>query len=467
MQLPKVQILDWQNPSEGVYEWTPPEVPDFAGPTDLATLIISHRAKLGELKAQGARTVGPVGAISNEMLPSLLMHAYRASFRTDEARTVRPRLFVPECGLGVSLPAMSPSAPAGPSPLDLMAWYQSKMYLVRFENPREDPLTLDDEKPIAKLAATLQQDGSSLVIQEVAGRLVVMGIAQLDFKDAQRPIVGMPRDGTQVNGLLIEVRGPGNLRVREGAAEYTLCENRVLVHRSVVWLNPVREWLHGVSLRIVDEVRQDKEWISGHLKFAELGAGIKVPQLDVEITWSRIIREAIRLGHGGTFVVVPQDPPPPIKIKYRVHALNLGTKLSQVWLAECHLATGNRQLDYGVLEEKRLRTHNLISTTLSIAALSEVDGCVVLDRNMSVIGFGGTIERQSKNGDLGQCFHLVREKEVPASDVLHHLGHRHSSAYGLCQDVIDSIAFVISQDGDLRVFANQNGQLCFADGLCP
>jgi hypothetical protein len=463
MQLPKIPIVDWQNPSEGVREWTPPEVPNFAGPIDLATLLISHRAELGELKAQGVGTDDPVGAISNEMLPSLLLHAYRASFRTDEGRTVRPRLFVPECGLGVSLPTMSPSAAVNPSPSGLMAWYQSKMYLVRFENP----LPMDDEKPIAKLAAMLQQAGASLVVQEVTGKLVITAIAQLDFKDAQRPVAGMPRDGTQVNGLLIEVQGPGNLRVREGAAEYTLCENRVLAHQSAIWLEPVREWLHEVSRRIVDKVRQEREWISGHLTFPELDADFKVPQLDVKITWSRIIREAIRLGHGGTFVVVPQEPPPPIEIKYRVHALNLGTKISQVWLAECRRAAGREQLDYGVLEEKRLATHNLTSTILSIAALSEVDGCVVLDRNLSVIGFGGTIVPQSKKVDRAKCFHLVRKKEMLASDVLDHLGHRHSSAYGLCRDAINSIAFVISQDGDLRVFANQNGQLCFADGLCP
>lgn len=40
MQLPKILILDGQNPLEGVREWTPPEVPDFAGPTDLANCVL-------------------------------------------------------------------------------------------------------------------------------------------------------------------------------------------------------------------------------------------------------------------------------------------------------------------------------------------------------------------------------------------------------------------------------------------
>jgi hypothetical protein len=248
MQLPKLLIFDWQNPSGGLHEWTPPEVADFAGPTDLAGLLLSYRAKLGELKTQGVHAAVSMGDISNEMLPLLLLYAYRASFRTDEGRTVRARLFVPECNHD------SPSKMTGWFQ-SWIAWYESQMYLERFENP----LLMDDEKIIAKLAATLQQDASSLVIQEVAGKLFVTAIAQLDFKDAQRLLFGMPREGTQENGLLIEVQGPGNLRVREGAAEYTLCQNRVSVRQSVIWLKPVQEWLHQVSRLIVDEVGRDPD----------------------------------------------------------------------------------------------------------------------------------------------------------------------------------------------------------------
>ena len=87
---------------------------------------------------------------------------------------------------------------------------------------------------------------------------------------------------------------------------------------------------------------------------------------------------------------------------------------------------------------------------------------------MSVIGFGGTIPLESKDVcSEEKLFHLVKAEELPASELLRHLGHRHLAAYRLCQRVTNSLAFVISQDGDLRFFANDNGRLCFADGLCP
>ena len=39
MQLPKILIIDWYKGELQPREWTPPPVPDFAGPSDLAKVL--------------------------------------------------------------------------------------------------------------------------------------------------------------------------------------------------------------------------------------------------------------------------------------------------------------------------------------------------------------------------------------------------------------------------------------------
>ena len=451
MQLPKKLILDWRMGELEPQEWTPPPVPDFAGPADLARVLIAYRAMLREIQKKIGRAVESVGDISDDRIEPLLLHAYRASFSTDEGRPVRSRLFALEAGW-----AFSP-------PNDLFGWYKSMLFMQSFE----PPLPLSDERLIVRLSATLQHDGASLIVKEQAGTLLVTALAQLDFKDAAPPLLGMPRDPASASmpGLLVETHGPGRLRVREGSGEYTLFANRLAVHQSAVWLAPAMEWLYDVSRSATDNAARDKDWKPGRVKYPELQASIHVPQTDVRLTWSRILREAIRLGHGGAFVVLPQETPDQIHTKYRIKPLNLAEKISRVWLAECCLPDGPGVVEWSILEEKRLRLHHLISACHSTSWLSATDGCVVMDRGMNVLGFGGTIKAESK--DTGRCFNLTRDEEQQADEVLQPLGHRHRSAYNLCKAVPNSLAFVISQDGDLRLFASDGERTYFADHLHP
>ena len=451
MQLPKILIIDWQMGELQPREWTPPPVADFAGPSDLAKVLIAYRATLGEIKKEIGHGVERVGDISDDRIEPLLLHAYHASFSTDEGRPVRSRLFVLEAGWD--------SAP----PTDLFGWYKSMLLMQSFE----PPLQLSDERLIVRLSATLQNEGATLIATEHGGTLVVTAIAQLDFQDAARPLLGMPRDPASawMPGLLVESHGPGNLRVREGSGEYTLFANRLAVHQSALWLAPVREWLYDVSRSAMDNAARDKDWKHGRVKYPELQASIHVPQTDVRLTWSRILREAIRLGHGGAFVVVPQETPDQIHTKYRIKPLNLAEKISRVWLAECCLPDGLGVVESSILEEKRLRLHHLVSACHSISSLSATDGCVVMDRGMNVLGFGGTIKAECE--DTGRCFNLTCGEEQQADEVLHPLGHRHRSAFNLCKKVPNSIAFVISQDGDLRVFSSDSERVYFADHLHP
>jgi hypothetical protein len=86
---------------------------------------------------------------------------------------------------------------------------------------------------------------------------------------------------------------------------------------------------------------------------------------------------------------------------------------------------------------------------------------------MVLHGFGGSINVDRNGDEKRPCIHLATKEVVPRNELLHPLGERHKSAYYLCHEVPGCIAFVISQDGDLRVFASDESHVYYGDHLRP
>jgi hypothetical protein len=296
------------------------------------------------------------------------------------------------------------------------------------------------------------------------------GIALLDYADASREIFDMPRIwGAQV-GVLTEILGPGHLRVREDNGEYTLRANEIVVHDELLHTKPVREWLHEVSVAAVANYKStprhdctrpdlsDADWLSER----------KRPVHDVWIMWSRILREAMRQGHGGAIVVVPQLPNTCLKITFPLDPYDVANELVDVWSSLCRLwiAKSTDEIQRCV-EDKRQKTHHLLSLTRSIGSLSGTDGCVVFDRRMALHGFGASIDVKRDGPESRRCVDLRQDIEVSRDQLLKSYGERHRSAYYLCHEVPGTISFVMSQDGDLRVFASDQDHIYFASNLHP
>jgi hypothetical protein len=86
---------------------------------------------------------------------------------------------------------------------------------------------------------------------------------------------------------------------------------------------------------------------------------------------------------------------------------------------------------------------------------------------MVLRGFGGSIG--IKELPPQHCVRVVggTQEEVPEADFMRRFGERHRSAYNLCKQVPEGLAFVISQDGDLRVFAGDGSTVHWYDMLHP
>ena len=415
--------------------WGPPPVGDFATPSDLARIISAFRRWVQASSGPGFQPITEQGAVSERGLERLLLLAYQASFYTDEGRYTRARIFVPDI-----------DRHARP---------------LRFNHVFTPPKQLFDPKMISQLAPALAADDAALVVQENGEDLVCGGISLLDADDAGRPLLGMPRGWTgAAGGLQVQILAPGELRVSEGRAEYKLRANRILVYSWVASAVQVDRWIEELTQDLTAGCsKKDRDWNQGPLT---------IPGADVRALWSHVLREAVRLRHGGAFVVVPDPRQAPIALKYPTEPLSLGGELAELWLSLArarHLLGTNLAAD--ALEQTRVRRHRLWSTAASVGHLSALDGCVVLDRRMTLHGFGGTIETGAAISSDRTYVDSRSNAPLAADQLLARFGHRHRSAFHLCKAVPNAIAFVISHDGDLPVFSSDDQHVSCDENLSP
>jgi hypothetical protein len=436
MDLPALFVTGLDERGQFAFKpWCPPSVGDFATPIDLARIITAFRSWVRSNTSPSFQPITEQGAVSEQGLGRLLLLAYQASFYTDEGRYTRARIFVPDV--------------------------DRKAHPVVINHVFNPPKPLSRARMISQLAPTLVADDAALVVEETGGELACIGISLLDTEDASRPLLGMPRGWTgTAGGLRAQILAPGEVRVSEGRAEYTLQANRILAYSWVTSAAEVDRWIEELTQELTARcTAQDKEWNARRLI---------VPGADVRVLWSHVLREAVRLRHGGAFVVVPDPAHVSIKLKYPIEPLALGDELVKLWLA---LARTHRLLGDGLsadaLERTRVRRHQLWSAAASTGHLSAHDGCVVLDRKMTVHGFGGTIEPAPATSSA-RTYADSRTKAPLAEDqLLSRFGHRHRSAFQLCKAVPHALAFVISQDGDLPVFSSDDQHVYCDENLSP
>jgi hypothetical protein len=436
MNLPELFVTGLDDRGDFTFkQWRPPPVGDFATPADLARIIAAFREWVQAVSGPEFQPITEQGVLSEQGLERLLLLAYQASFYTDEGRYTRARLFVPD--------------------VDRQA------HPVRINHLFTPPRPLSEPTIISQLAPTLVADDSALVIEETAGALACIGISLLDAQDASRPLLGMPRGWTgTVGGLQVQILAPGELRLSEGRAEYTLRANRILGYSWVASAASVDRWIEELTQHFTARCSADDvDWNTEPLT---------VPGADLRALWSQVLREAVRLRHGGAFVVVPEPRLAPIELKYPLAPLPLGGELADLWLslARAHYLLGSR-LAADALEQTRVRRHQLWSTAASVGHLSALDGCVVLDRRMTVHGFGSTIETGAASGSPRTYAAARAVQPLTEEQLLARFGHRHRSAFLLCKAVANALAFVISQDGDLRVFSSDEEHVYCDENLSP
>ena len=235
--------------------------------------------------------------------------------------------------------------------------------------------------------------------------------------------------------------------------------------------------LRNGSLRLpysVNQITYVREWYqetADHLGFGTTPIGGRL----VRWIWGNILRAVCNARHGGCFLVVPEAvdlADMPITIKYRLGAERLQDVLRERMAVEPGLSRhvhGRHDIEIASLDDSHFIERDVARITDLAASLAAVDCAVILRRDWRLVGFGAEITEtgiwsDDEEVEYGEHPDLM---DRPRGKPLSTFGIRHRSAYRFCQKVPGAMAFVVSQDGDLRVFCNVEGRVELFDGPTP
>jgi hypothetical protein len=245
------------------------------------------------------------------------------------------------------------------------------------------------------------------------------------------------------------------------------------------------EWLPGRFSRLLEEIVQRHK--AARNRALELSGEVWAPlELDLphRITqrmMKRVISVLREARHGGTVLFVPtgtlgehSGEPPYIDLRYRfsdsrarlgfpdliVDILNRLARLYGATDQQKPAAVGWREFEETTDAEIETLDEALFETAYLIAGLAAADGAVVMSKQNELLGFGGMIS--GRLPDVGRVWRaLDLEGEEVAEERTGNVGSRHRSAYRLASALPESVAVVISQDGDVRWVCQRGGRVTY------
>lgn len=377
---------------------------------------------------------------------------YAASLLKEEGRAVRARVII------APPDAFSPSA--GPP---------DGIHAIRFTTPHN--LTSNEIKRLSPAASFFH---SVVVIWPDRDKgFRIWGILNTGPRWLNLVAGGRKPMGEDMPHPIIHVREPGWLLFYRG---YSL----------------MAEWrgreFHGPRMDVFQSTLLSERFAGHRQRLVEaLGAECLPASLDFDsyaelshLVSLQFVKRIINLvrtsGHGGSLVIVPDDQEGMdvatqwIDCKYSATpdeaGMRFGKLLQSIIRRVGQLSPVNSTVEdaWGIfrhisdpeldaLEEAFFELARLFSD------LMQVDGALVLDRRMCLIGFGGEIRVDRNVLQVGHA-HDLEGNFVTGWDVQGD-GTRHRSVYRLCSVEPDVIGFVISQDSQVRMIANVNDSVVF------
>lgn len=182
--------------------------------------------------------------------------------------------------------------------------------------------------------------------------------------------------------------------------------------------------------------------------------------------FQRLAERLVLSGHGGTLIVYKSTPdaiPDNVTIPDERTFVDVDTTLKDAFAADHHSGARNAKTE-----------RNHVKALDHVARLAAVDGAVVMQPDLSVIGFGATIVNKGEDVPIFEIDPRVDSATHHALKLDAFKGQRHKSGVYFCAHHVErsrreleavkkdrnavptlavALAIVASQDGDLTVFA--------------
>ncbi len=382
---------------------------------------------------------------SPEQMTRLIAYAYHASLQVEEGRAVRFRL------------VFSPP---------------QEQITLRFGK------SLDyDVSSLVKIAPTIELHNLYLVVQpapEDQDALQIVGISNPEFSPQQGSDESpWFRDEmyqfTKLHALRVSAHGPGHIRMQ--TTQHYLFDFYAGSIRFPVSPLSIKRFgeMHSAAARMSltqQSAPADRVADFGGIKVTD-GEQFqlqKFANLSLAL-WMKILDRVVRAKHGGSFVVVPTTfDPGLIAHKYELNSRAIIDAISERSSLQPDLFHESARKVKGIsLAENAVKANRKLSEVeYLVASLASVDGAVIVGADLTILGFGATLKPgpdKDRQHEIVFAQHTGWKGLPEDRRALSLFGTRHTSAVHFCEDVPEAIAFVISQDGALRIFWNDGGDV--------
>jgi len=408
-----------------------------AYPPDLARHVIEHWPAEG-----GVLPAWP-------LLCEVLSVAFQASLTSEEARPTRFRLLL-----------TSPERlPENGSPNE---------GVLRLQFERERPLSADE---LRRLSPATPFEVALIAAHVVEGQLRIWGIAHSGPAWLNPTWGGRSPVPNWSYDPIIHVTGPGQLAVRCAGQLIGALERGALGDGFLDVFGS--EWLP--ALFAVERQRVQHQ----HAQLQSLSAS--PTQVDNSLVGSvgqHMLRRAIQIirnaRHGGMILVVDaaEDGSDAalagLRLKYRFSdnepPHRYRTLLFQILdrLAARTTKTSVGWTDFALDDSLELEKLERAVFELSriIGGLAGIDGAVVLDKRLSLIGFGAEVSSDLPSPEqVFRAQDLEGQRSSPES--IENVGTRHRAAYRFAQHHPEGLAIVVSHDGGVSFVAQHAGEVSY------
>jgi len=387
--------------------------------------------------------------VSPDLFCEALSVAFQASLTSEESRPTRFRLLLtpveqlPETG-----------AP------------NQGVLRLRFDRSR--PLSADE---LRRLAPSTPFETSLIGAHAEEGKLRIWGIAHSGPAWLAPTWGGRSLVPNWTYDPIVHVTGPGQLAVRCAGKLVGALERDLLVDAMLDVFDS--EWLPALFAPEREQVRAEHAARQAQTLSPTLADHSLVGRVGQHML-RRVIQLVRGARHGGMILVVDTtsvsapDIAGDLRLKYRFiddepsyrYRTLLLQILESVAAATSKASVGWLDFAQDPSQSLELLEQSVFELSRLIANLAAIDGAVVIDKRLALLGFGAEV-----SAELPVPSRVWRaldtEGRTREPDDIENVGTRHRAAYRFVHDHPAGLAIVISHDGGVSFVANREGQVVF------
>lgn len=278
-------------------------------------------------------------------------------------------------------------------------------------------------KEIHRLAPAISAEISYLILKSIDDQLFITGLI-VGYTEWDQVKLGEKGGGVRMPAIAnLLVSGPGEIKACMGE-------------------KPI------VSLQWGDLIHYRTDTFTSTYIARVLEDGSSVSHKDRVLFLSRVLTNVLELAHGGHIYIIPDDVPHDkyTRIKYQL-PINF-------------MFRGDKDDLTNKKTEK-----DLISYADLVSKFTAVDGAVVLNRNLDLLGFGAeTLVDTSGSSEPDMCF-ITYDGKIDRSKRYTDNGMRHRACYMFCNTVEGAVALIISHDGFMKACTKRDGKVVVYDSV--